>query len=571
MKNKISFFACLVIGLVLISYRMAYPGFQNKEPLKLTTWDAYGYYLYLPSTFIYKDLKELKFQDSIEHQYQLSGGNFYQANKHEETGNYVFKYLGGIAIMHLPFFATAHLYALNSDYPADGFSPPYQNAIGFGVVLYSILALFILRKVLLKFYSDQVTSLTLILLVLASNAIQYISIDSAQSHAPIFLLYSLILYLTIRWHEKPSILTAFLAGIIIGLATICRPTEAIMVLIPILWNTHNKESATAKWALVKANMNMVYLAALGGLIGILPQLIYWKYVSGHWIYDVGSAWRFLSPFFRVLFGFEKGWFIYTPVTIFFVLGLLCVKNYPYRKSILWFCLLNIWIIISWSDWKYGGSYSTRALMQSYPVFALPFAAFLTRFWVGSNRIIIGFLGVLLIVINLFQVKQYNQTILHYYDMNRAYYARIFLNPNPTPLDKSLLDNSDWLSNENDYRECIIVDSSYASLQQLHWGQNHVLYHKNPILQKIDYLRIDATLQTPKGGGYLISELIAGDSIKLNKVRLNYPGARDNQITPYSFYVEVPEAFKNASLRLSLLSNADTLCSVQQLKITGLSQ
>jgi len=37
------------------------------------------------------------------------------------------------------------------------------------------------------------------------------------------------------------------------------------------------------------------------------------------------------------------------------------------------------------------------------------------------------------------------------------------------------------------------------------------------------------------------------------------------------YVEVPEGFKNAILRLSILPNRDTICKVQQLKIIGLSQ
>ncbi len=55
----------------------------------------------------------------------------------------MFKYLGGIAILHLPLFLTAHAYAIITGQESDGFSQPYQNAIGFGVVLYVILALFI--------------------------------------------------------------------------------------------------------------------------------------------------------------------------------------------------------------------------------------------------------------------------------------------------------------------------------------------------------------------------------------------------------------------------------------------
>lgn len=574
MKNLISFLACLIIGFVLLTYRISYPGKESKEPLKLTTWDAYGYYLHLPAMLIYQDVKKLSFQDSIDHKYNLSGGQFYQANIHEKTGNYVFKYLGGIAILHLPFFIAAHVYALNSRFfEADGFSAPYQNAIGFGVVLYAILALFILRKVLLKYYSDSVTSLTLILIVLATNAIQYISIDSAQSHAPIFLLYCIILRLTQKWHEKPSLTTALLSGFIIGLATISRPTEAIMVLIPILWNTHSKEASQTKWGQVKANLPMVYLAALGGILGVLPQLIYWQYVSGFFIYDVGSAWRFLSPFFRVLFGFEKGWFIYTPVTIFFVLGFFYLKDYPFKKSVLWFCLLNIWIIISWSDWKYGGSYSTRALMQSYPVFSLAFAALLKKYWVGSNRYLMGIITAFLIGLNLFQIQQYNTTVLHYYDMNRAYYREIFLNPTVSPLQKSLLDNQDWISNEETYQRQNLVQKNNVFIGSIFPDSINCIFQNRFKLKGVNFLKITLQLKaTPGlGGGYIVTELFDGTKVKENKVRLSYPQVKYEQANTYSFYVEKPADINEAVFRIKVTCNQMLNVNIQSLSIEGLSK
>ena len=151
-----------------------------------------------------------------------------------------------------------------------------------------------------------------------------------------------------------------------------------MLFIPLLWNTHTKQANKTKWNQVKLNYNHIVYVLMFGFIGVLPQLIYWKYTSGSFIYDVGSKWTFLNPFFRVLFGWENGWFIYTPITILFVVGLFFIKKFPFKNSILVFCLLNIWIIISWFDWKYGATYSTRALVQSYPVFAFPFTAIIER-------------------------------------------------------------------------------------------------------------------------------------------------------------------------------------------------
>jgi hypothetical protein len=573
MRNKISLFACLIMGLILFAYRLNYPGLQSKEPLKITTWDAYGYYMHLPAMLIYKDVKQLSFHDSIDHKYQLSGGNFYQANKHEKTGNYVFKYLGGLAILHLPLFTIAHIYALNSAFPADGFSAPYQHAIGFGVVLYAILALFILRKVLLTYFSDAVTALTLFSIILATNAIQYISIDNAQSHAPIFLLYCIILWLTQKWHEKPAFSVAFFAGYVIGLATISRPTEAIMVLIPILWSTHTKEAAAEKWQLVKNNLPMVYVAAIGGIIGILPQLIYWQYVTGFFIYDVGSAWRFLSPFFRVLFGFEKGWFIYTPVTIFFIIGFFYLKNYPFKKAVLWFCMLNIWIIISWSDWKYGGSYATRALMQSYPVFALAFAAFIQKYWLGSNRYLMGVIAAFLIGLNLFQIQQYNKTVLHYYDMNRAYYSEIFMNPKVSALQKSLLDNADWVEDEGAYTKTLLDTIEQAFEYRTGIDTILPLYQKKFDVSQTSFLKVSLQLKGKNGlgGAYLNCVLTTDSEEKKTHVRLSYPEVKYNEFNEYSFYIEKPAHYKEANVVLFLTTNSEIDFECKELKIEGLAK
>ena len=372
MKNLLSLIACGIICIVLLQYRV--DTIPEDKPLNVTQWDAFGYYMYLPAICIYHDYKKLDWLTEADKKYHVTGGDGWQAQK-EANGNYVFKYLGGVAIMELPFFYIGHMVTKNYGYPADGFSPPYMYALAFGIIFYCMLGLLLLRYVLLRYFKDSTVAVTLLLLCLATNFIQYVAVDNGLSHAYIFPLYVLVIYTTLKWHRRPRIGWALLTGYIIGLATISRPTEAIMLFIPLMWQMQSREAAREKWQLVKTHSSHIAAVAVGGVLGILPQLVYWKLSSGHLIYDVGSKWQFLTPWFRVLFGWEKGWFIYTPVTIFFIAGMFFMKRFPFRKSVLWFCLLNIWIIIAWDDWRYGGTYSTRALMQSYPVFALPLAAF----------------------------------------------------------------------------------------------------------------------------------------------------------------------------------------------------
>ena len=162
--------------------------------------------------------------------------------------------------------------------------------------------------------------------------------------------------------------------------------------------------------MVKQNIRHIYPAIAGVFIGVLPQLLYWKYTTGSFVYDVGSKWYFLNPWFRVLFGFYSGWFIYTPIALIFIAGLWFMKDQPFKKSVIVFCLLNIWIIIAWSDWKYGVSYAGRALAQGSAIYALPLASFLTKYFSGKKKYLILLAGVILILVNLYQIRIYNSGI-----------------------------------------------------------------------------------------------------------------------------------------------------------------
>ncbi|MFT6334732.1 MAG: hypothetical protein ACJATI_001477 [Halioglobus sp.] len=477
MLSRIS---CIAILTIYVIVRFLSLDFDQPEKNMFTDSDGLGYYIYLPAIFIYADITKYEWLPEIHEKYNVYGGEEpFQIGKHK-NGNYVTNYLGGVAVLQLPFFTAGHLVSKMTDYPSDGFSPPYQFAIGIAPIFYLVLCLFLLRKVLLTYYDDTTVAVTLALVLLATNAVEYIAIEAGQSHGYVLPLYALVLYLSMLWHNKPSGKIAFALGATIGLATIMRPTELIMVLIPILWNTHNKEEKSKKWALVRSNRSHLIYAFLGGVLGGGLQVVYWLYVTGNFIQTVGSKWRFLDPYWRVLVGWEKGWFIYTPITIFFVVGLFFLKNRPFKKSVVWFCVINIWIIISWNNWRYGGSYSTRALVQSYPVFAFAFAGFVS--WVLSKKwkyLFLGF-GLYLIGVNLFQVWQYRQNIIHYDDMNRAYYKAVYLDKNPTPLDMSLMNGGQVLSSSMDQQKVLFSIDSETEVngKEILWQYTIPEYHSN---------------------------------------------------------------------------------------------
>lgn len=113
-----------------------YPRWKQPHEQATIAWDVSGYYWYLPSVFIYKDLKHQQFKDSVLKKYAPTP-DFQEAFLDSSSGNYVMKYSSGMAVMFLPYFTAAHFAAKAMGYPADGFSAPYQFAIQVGGLIMS--------------------------------------------------------------------------------------------------------------------------------------------------------------------------------------------------------------------------------------------------------------------------------------------------------------------------------------------------------------------------------------------------------------------------------------------------
>ncbi len=244
-------------------------------------------------------------------------------------------------------------------------------------------------------------------------------------------------------------------------------------------------------------------------------------------------------------------------------------------------MLNIYIIIAWHDWRYGASYSCRALVQSYPVFAFPLAALIEKINFQKWRFLFYITGLYLIAVNLFQIKQYNTTVLHYDDMNRKYYGSIYLNADPTPLDMSLLDTDERLYDENDYqkKKLLIIDSTFNL--QIHPDSTHVLFEtilRSDLIKNSeadDWIKVETAMQINKGlsGSYINSELQVGDSIKHTKIRLLNGITQPEEVNNYVFYMRIPPFFKQSSFRIYISSNEweEFEAEVKSLKITCLQK
>jgi hypothetical protein len=339
----------------------------------------------------------------------------------------------GMAIMYAPFFGIAHLSAKLLGYEMDGFSEPYQCMIQFSGLVYMVIGLFFLRKTLLKFFHENVAAFSLFCVLFGSNVFYYVSVHGAMSHAHSFCLASIFIWYSIKWLEKPDLRTSLIIGLTIGLLTLIRPINAIVALFFVLYGVSSLENLRQRMRLFLNRTGLLAVITVCAVLCFVPQLIYWKWVTGHYFFNsyVGEQFFWGQPHLvEGLFGFRKGWLLYSPVMFFSLVGMIMM--FRSRKEFAWttvglFCIY-VYVILSWWCWWYGGAYGMRAMIDIYPFLIIAFAVFLQRYII--NRIIVSALMVL-VLWNCFRMFQYRRGVIHYDSMTKEAFFKGLFQTEPT--------------------------------------------------------------------------------------------------------------------------------------------
>ena len=436
-----SFFIFILLSLIIFYSRL------TGQIVNSLSWDVFGYYLYLPALFLHGDLglKDLGFVNEVVENYRTSA-TLYQITSAAEGSN-VIKYPPGLAILYLPFFLIGILIASLTEFPVDGFSLPFQYSVVIGGVIYSIIGIFVLRLVLRRFFSDKISSLVLLILVLGTNYFHNAIASNLMPHNLLFTLYAFILLFTIKWHESKKPVHIILLGLVCGLTIISRLSEIVCLIIPVLWGVYDKPTLLKKWKLIKSHRKQVYLFLFTLFIVGLIQILYWYKVTGKTLYysyqNPGEGLDFFSPHtINVLFSFRKGWLVYTPLIITSFIGFyfLYKKNRKIFYPVLIFFLVNLWLVSSWTNWWYAQSFGHRAFVQSYPVMAIPMGYFFVEIFNRSNWLKVFILVIVsfLLGLNLFQTWQYKKRIISGSRMTKEYYLSVFGRTSVSEQDKELL-------------------------------------------------------------------------------------------------------------------------------------
>lgn len=424
MKNfRFSILSCLIIAIAIISSKFIF------TQQKFFASDNFGYYLHLPANFIYHDPGLTgDWYKTINEEYELTPTYFQLMQS--PNGGIINRFYAGMSILWAPAFFTGHLTAIITGLPADGFSLPYQWALILYGALFSILGFIYLRKILLVFFDDKTTAVTLLLLFFGTNIFFFSTLGNDVPHVYLFTLFAALLFYTIKWHQSPKWGYALGLGISAGLILAVRPSDGLVMIVPALWGIKDIASIKYKFELINSNKFQIMVAAFIAAIFLMPQLIYYRLFAGEFLVSVyndpGSKLILSDPkFANVLFGFRKGWFIYSPLSILFVAGLVYTwkKQREYFWAVLIYLFTTIYLIACFTSLV---SYGWRAFIQSYAILTLPLGSlvFAAR---KFNRFFKYLMVIALVPFFILNIHQSWQILIGIIDgsrMTKEYYFRI---------------------------------------------------------------------------------------------------------------------------------------------------
>lgn len=409
----------LFLILALLSYKMW------KGENRVITWDVTNYYSYLPAIFIYKD-PLLNFTKKDPEKYY---DKFVPLNT--PTGGKCIKMSMGLSIVYAPFFCMAHAFAKISGLPADGYSEPYRFALIISSICYNILGLIFLRILLIKYFRKQAVLLTLITVAFGTNLLYYTAIRSAMSHSYNFALITLFLLLTSKWYENKSLGLSVAIGLLGGLIVLIRPTNIVISLFFVLYNVNSFNDLINRFKLLFKNYSFIIIILICGLLLWIPQMIYWKAVSGKLLFFSyqGESFFFKNPqLIKGWFSYRNGWLVYTPVMIFAIAGFYFLyKNQKplFLPVLITFMVFN-YLVLSWWCWWYVG-FGNRAFIDMYGLLSFPLASLFSKLITSTKLLKISFYMILsfFIALNIFQSWQYKKGYIQYDSMTKEAYWCVF--------------------------------------------------------------------------------------------------------------------------------------------------
>ncbi len=431
--NRLFCFRYLVC-LTGVVYLAAFLYFQRWDRNIISGGDTWGYYAYLPATFIHGDLANIDSSYLLRFNYWEGTPQFPGAGGElpiADNGHRVIKYTCGVALLELPFFAMGHAWALlDYRYEADGFSFPYRFLVHLAPFFYLFFGGFLLFRLLAAETSPRTAFWVIMILLLGTPLFNSIVYRGPMAHGYLFACYGALLYASWQFYRRPSWKVSLLLGLSVGLIGLMRPVEVVCVLIPALYGLSSWQGVRQRFVYWWEQRGKLSVAVAIALAIVSLQFLYWQYATGQWFFDSypGEDFDFANPrIWDGLFSYQNGWLVYAPIMILALLG--CGFLFR-RRDWLWpvFTVLplHIFIAYSWWCWNYINGFGSRPMVEISALLAIPLAYLWewgrSRAWLTYA---LSTLALLAIGLQLFQNWQHSKGLLWTENANAAYYWSVF--------------------------------------------------------------------------------------------------------------------------------------------------
>jgi len=396
----------VVIIFVILSFVVVRPLTSPWHPF--IAGDGLGYYSYLPAKFIHNDPQlDFKWFNRVH-----NANYIYSAFDNPEEnllvdfkGKKINKYYQGLSFLWMPFFVAAHVVAKIFHYPPDGFSPPYQAAMGFASVFYLLLGLWFLQQLLLKlFQNGLIATLCTLSLFFGTYLFNYSLFANTLSHTYSFTFVTGFLYYSLLYFQADTkkSLHLLLALFCLIISFCIRPLNVLIILavpavIPSGHSTikHIKETLREKLRWPHLLIIILSLAALCWQLWLnyiqTGSLFAYTYTDEKFNFSD-------ARFTDALFSYHMGLFVYVPLFMLSFAGYIFIADK--RKLLL--PLLFFGLLFLYSAWWYW-PITKRAMIDFYALPAIGLGALLKKVKNKRPQIILV-LTLILITVAYFQLK-----------------------------------------------------------------------------------------------------------------------------------------------------------------------
>lgn len=388
---------------------------SNYEP-NLMGGDAKDYYAPLVSTFITHDFAN------------QTGSDWFILKTNSGTINV---HTIGVSVLLLPFFLMGYLFASLGDFAVDGYSLPFQISVAFAALVYVTIGLNYLKKLLqLNGIGDKTSALVLALIFIGTNLLQYSIFEAGMSHVYSFALISVFMYHSCAYVYHLHNKNLFLSALMFGLIVLVRPNNLFILLSVLFWFRSWAEFKSFTSGLFRNKK--FYAAAAVSLLVVSAQSLVWLIQSNSVFHNTYKADGFywLNPqLLKMLFGFDGGFFIYTPLCLLFILGLIFIykqNRFSFYATVSFLFILFYFFSCYWA-YTYFDGLGIRVLVDYYALFAFMGAKLFSHF--SDRESVYGSLVAVALAfsfLNLVYTWQINNGILLRAGMNFNKWKYVFM-------------------------------------------------------------------------------------------------------------------------------------------------